>query len=738
MKHLKSFTLFGKLKLWQKLTLITLLTASTIPYVTWQLVKAKSKDINFGQKEIYGTNYLPPLRKVHEQVAKHRGLVNRLLHGDNSTKDQIGMTEQAISAAFQALSAIDTKEVEGTTYGLLLESSDKTNALKREWEAVRAKSLSSTNPQEAFEQHNRLMTSINDLIIHVGDKSNLILDPDLDTYYLMDAVIVQLPNTADAIEQARALMAGAITSKAITPAEQYQLSFQIARAQTTLSNVEAGMRKAFEANATNGGDLGGKQQQVLSEAVREARAFLKKGENLNATTGTAEQIFAEGSKVTERLSKLYENSQNSLVELLNIRINALKNDRNFALAVVFIALLLTLATAIAIARAINGQVNSLTELVNQINLGNVDARAEVISQDELGALATSFNTTLDNTRGLMQSRAERDAIQRSIMRLLEEVSAVAEGDLTCKAAVTEDITGAIADSFNFMIVELQRIIGQVKEVTGQVTTAATSTQSNSNLLVNKAEAQSEQIQITTLALADMTTSIQEVSQGAVLSASVAQQSLTNARQGAQAVQNTIKGMHRIREQVQETSSHLKRLGESSQEVGEIVQIIDEIADQTSILALNASIQAATAGDAGRGFAVVAEEIEHLAERSSQATAKIASLVRTIQLSANEAIAAMDHNTRDVAEGSKLALQAGQSLTEIETVSAHLAELIQSISQASQKQTHSSETLSKAINDIAHISQETTLGIQQSAVTVNNLSTLANDLRSSVASFKLPQ
>lgn len=738
MKYLKSFNLFGKLKLWQKLTLITILTGITIPYITWQLVKAKNKDINFGQKELYGTDYLPALRKTQEQVIKHRTLINRLLHGDNSSKDQIAATEQALATAFQSLSEIDGRTIEGTTYGALLEVSDKANALKREWEAVRSKSLNSNNASEAFEQHNRLLTSINELIVQVGDKSNLILDPDLDTYYLMDAVIVQLPNATDALGQVNGLMAGAVSSKTLSPAEQAQLSFQMARAQTALNNLETGMRKAFDANAVTGGDLGGKQQQLVSEAVREAKAFLKKGENFNPASGNADTVFSEGNKAGERLLRLYDSAQGSLVELLNVRINGFKNDRNFVLAIVFAALLLTLVAVVIIVRGIGGQVNSLTKLVKEIELGNVDARAEVISQDELGALAASFNTTLDNTRGLLQSRAERDAIQRSIMTLLEEVSTVAEGDLTREAAVTEDITGAIADSFNFMITELRRVIGQVKNVTGQVTNAATTTQANSNALVSRAEAQSEQIQITSVALADMTTSIQEVSLGATLSATVAQESLVNARQGAKAVQDTIKGMNRIREQVQETSAHLKRLGDSSQEIGEIVQLIDEIADQTSILALNASIQAATAGDAGRGFAVVAEEIEQLADRSSQATAKITSLVKTIQLGTNEVIAAMENNTREVVEGSKLAWQAGQSLTEIETVSARLADVIQNIAQASNKQTQSSATLSKAMHDISSIIQETTVGIQQSAVTVNSLSTLADELRSSVASFKLPQ
>ena len=546
MKHLKLSNLFGKLKLWQKLTLITVLTGSTLPFITWQLVKAKGKDITFGQKEIYGTDYLPQVRKLQEQVAKHRGLVNRLLRGDNSSKDPIAATEQAISTAFQALGDMDSKAVDGTTYGTLLESSDKANALKREWEAVRGKSLNATTAQDAFEQHNRLLANMNDFIIHVGDKSNLILDPDLDTYYLMDAVIVQLPNATDAVGQVRVLMSGALNSKAITTQEQAQLSFQMARAQTALSNIEAGLRKAFDANAANGGDLGSKQQQGVSEILRDARAFLKKGENFSATAGNAELLFTEGTKSVERLFKLFDMSQTSLTELLYVRINSFKSDRNFVLVIVFIALIITLVTTVVIVRGIGSQVNSLTTLVKQIELGDVDARAAVLSQDELGALATSFNTTLDKTRGLLQSRAERDAIQRSIMRLLEEVSNVADGDLTREAAVTEDITGAIADSFNFMITELRRVIGQVKEVTGQVTSAATTTQASSNTLVHKAEEQSEQIQITSLALADMTTSIQEVSHGAVLSASVAQQSLVNARQGAKAVQDTIKGMNRIR------------------------------------------------------------------------------------------------------------------------------------------------------------------------------------------------
>ena len=737
MKNLKIFNVFGKLKLWQKLLFIAALIGATLPFVTVQLYNAKTKDITFGQKEIYGTEYLPPLRKLFENVAKHRGLVNAALRGNTAMRDQVSAAEQGINTAFQTLNEIDGKAVEGTTYGAMFETTNRIATLKKSWDGVKGKSLNAANPEDAFNSHNLLMNELRDVIVLVGDKSQLTLDPDLDTYYLMDSVIVQLPQTIDATGQIRGLMAGGIASKSLTTTEQNLLNLEFSQAQSSLRNVNAGQRKAFDANAAVGGDLSAKQQQIEAESFKQGTTFIRKATAFNPATGSADQVFTEGNQTLDRMFALYDNSLTNLNELLQKRVNNLKSERNFTLGLVAFVIALAAALVFIVFRNINQQVSSLANLVKQIEVGNTDARAEVVSQDELGILATSFNTTLDNTRGLLQSREERDSIQRSIMRLLEEVSTVADGDLTREAAVTEDVTGAIADSFNFMIGELRRIIGQVKNVSLQVTNAATTTQLTTEDLVSKADEQTIQVIKTNQALTEMTTSIEEVSQGAILSASVAQQSLVNARQGARAVQDTIKGMNRIREQVQETSGHIRRLGESSQEIGEIVQLIDEIADQTSILALNASIQAATAGEAGRGFAVVAEEIEQLAERSSQATAKIASLVKTIQMGTNEAITAMDENTKEVVEGSKLALQAGQSLNEIEAVSARLADLIHSISTASKKQTNSSETLSKAMTDISSIITETTTGIQQSSVTVNSLSVLAEELHSSVASFKLP-
>jgi twitching motility protein PilJ len=409
----------------------------------------------------------------------------------------------------------------------------------------------------------------------------------------------------------------------------------------------------------------------------------------------------------------------------------------YAVAGTVVGLLLVFVVAVFVIRGITGQITNLNSLFEKIETGDYQARATVQSQDELGKLTGSINSTLDRTLTLVQSAEEKKAIQSSIMKLLEEVGGVADGDLTKDAEVSADVTGAIADSFNYMIEQLRSIIGNVQKATQQVSHAAHRIQTSAESLATGSESQSVQIIQTSNAIEHMAESIQQVSESANVSSTVAQQALQTAKQGNTAVRNTIDGMNRIREQAQETSKRIKRLGETSQEIGQIVQLIDDIADRTSILALNASIQAAAAGDAGRGFAVVAEEVERLAVRSTEATKKIAALVKAIQGETNEAVAAMDRSIQEVVNGSKVANQAGQSLQEIEGVSVKLAELIQQISSASKTQALSSEELSRSMGNISQITVETANGTKQTAQSVGSLAKLADELRSSVSAFRLP-
>jgi twitching motility protein PilJ len=358
-----------------------------------------------------------------------------------------------------------------------------------------------------------------------------------------------------------------------------------------------------------------------------------------------------------------------------------------------------------------------------------------------GLIAAGLAIILVLWLGFTQIRSQRQRYQitaelnqrnqEAILRLLDEMGSLAEGDLTVKATVTEDITGAIADSVNFAVEALRSLVTTINETAVQVSAAAQETQATAMHLAEAAEHQAQQITSASAAINEIAVSIDEVSKNSAESAEVAQRSVQIASKGAAIVRQTIQGMDSIRDQIQETSKRIKRLGESSQEIGSIVELINDIAEQTNILALNAAIQAASAGEAGRGFAVVADEVQRLAERASGATRRIETLVQTIQADTNEAVTSMEQTTARLAE------DAGLALGEIEKVSNDLADLIQNISSAARQQSAAATNISATMNVIQEITTQTSVGASQTAESIGNLAQLAADLRRSVADFKLP-
>ncbi|NUS38259.1 MAG: methyl-accepting chemotaxis protein [Lysobacter sp.] len=327
--------------------------------------------------------------------------------------------------------------------------------------------------------------------------------------------------------------------------------------------------------------------------------------------------------------------------------------------------------------------------------------------------------------------------QEAIMRLLDEMGSLAEGDLTVKATVTEDMTGAIADSINFAVEQLRSLVATINDTSVQVAASAQETQATAMHLAEAAEHQAQEISSASDRISEIAASINQVSKNSAESAEVAQRSVQIATNGAGVVRQTIAGMDSIRDQIQETSKRIKRLGESSQEIGSIVELINDISEQTNILALNAAIQAASAGEAGRGFAVVADEVQRLAERASNATKRIETLVQTIQSDTNEAVSSMEQTTSEVVAGARLAEDAGTALGEIEKVSSDLSGLIQGISAAAQQQSSAASNITQTMHTIQQITSQTTQGANQTAESIGNLAQLAADLRRSVADFKLP-
>ncbi len=384
---------------------------------------------------------------------------------------------------------------------------------------------------------------------------------------------------------------------------------------------------------------------------------------------------------------------------------------------------------------------NLYKAYNNINLRRAFPNSYITLVSSIAALVSMFfiliGTFRTQTVQLSKSKETNQQQQQAIMRLLDEIDPLSNGDLTTKATVTEDFTGAIADAINNTVDEMRLLVGTINDTSVQVSASAQETQATATQLAEAAEHQAQQIKAASHQITLIASNIDDVSKRSAESADVATRSVHIASKGADVVRQTINGMDNIRGQIQETSKRIKRLGESSQEIGSIVELINDIAEQTNILSLNAAIQAASAGEAGRGFAVVADEVQRLAERATNATKRIESLVQAIQSDTNEAVNSMEQTTAEVVAGARLAEDAGLALGEIETVSGDLSKLIQDISYASKQQSDSATSISETMTNIQETTTQTSQGASQTADSIGNLANLAADLRRKVANFKLP-
>jgi twitching motility protein PilJ len=388
--------------------------------------------------------------------------------------------------------------------------------------------------------------------------------------------------------------------------------------------------------------------------------------------------------------------------------------------------------------------NRLGDLSDGIN--NLPAERRVNSNFLVAAIAGAvlcliaivWMLNLATKRRLKEQAETNERNQSAILRLLDELADLADGDLTTTATVTEDFTGAIADSINYTIDQLRVLVSRINDTSANVSAASEETKQTALHLARASEHQAQEIAGASAAVNEMAVTIDQVSANAAESARVAERAVSIAFNGAKVVQNTINGMDTIREQIQDTAKRIKRLGESSQEIGDIVSLINDIADQTNILALNAAIQASMAGDAGRGFAVVADEVQRLAERSATATKQIEALVKTIQNDTTAAVNSMEQTTAEVVRGARLAQDAGVALEEIESVSASLAELIQNISNAARQQSTSAGHISNTMNVIQEFTSQTSAGTSATAEAIGRLAQMAIELHESVAGFKLPE
>jgi methyl-accepting chemotaxis protein PixJ len=440
--------------------------------------------------------------------------------------------------------------------------------------------------------------------------------------------------------------------------------------------------------------------------------------------------------------------------LQNLRIVLLFSALGFAgVAAVAALLLANRATRPVLTAAIAAE---------KLGRGALDTRIDVVGNDELALLGKNINNMASQIQGLIaeqedaaiqqlnaqaeiarqqeeravEQQQQREFLQRRALELLMEVDPVSRGDLTIRAKVTEDEIGTIADSYNATILSLRKIVGQVQAAVSQVASTTTTSEASVQALSTEAMRQATEVATALDRIQDMSNSIYLVASSASDAEAAVKEATETVKAGDEAMNRTVEGIMAIRETVAETAKKVKRLGESSQKISRVVNLIGNFAAQTNLLALNASIEAARAGEEGRGFAVVADEVRSLARQSAEATADIEKLVAEIQMETNEVVTAMETGTEQVVMGTKLVDESRQSLTKIAAVSAQINELVDAIAKAANTQAQTSEVVTQTMTDVAQIATKTSTEATQVSSSIKDLLSVAQELQSSVGQFKL--
>ena len=409
---------------------------------------------------------------------------------------------------------------------------------------------------------------------------------------------------------------------------------------------------------------------------------------------------------------------------------------------VLCAVLLMLFTGFMLGALLNSRVlkptGELADFSERLAAGDHRAKAEIDSHDEFGFIADNFNRTAGRISKAYMSQEAQESLQRSITELLSVINQVARGDLTLRGKVTNDSLSNVVDSINYMLDNFTTVLERVRKSAIDVATSANQILVAADEMTAGATQQDQEITNTSSAVEELTVSMKQVSNNAEASAEAARRALDAAEQGNRAVRDTLEGMHRIRASVQATAKKIKSLGDRSLEISEIINVINDITEQTNLLALNAAIEAARAGEAGRGFAVVADEVRKLAEHSRSATKDIAALIKAIQAETNEAVVVMEEGTKEVEVGAGLADQAGKALEAISSVVRQSAELVQEISLASKQQVRGTEGVANAMQIISGITRQTSQGARQTVSTVGHMVKLSDQLNEALAQFRSEQ
>jgi methyl-accepting chemotaxis protein len=745
--------MIANLKVSTKLSIVGILFTLTISVLLYLYLNTRQEVITFAQTEIYGDKYLRPLRKIMEYVPIQKSLSHQLLEGNSNCKTEIDNYTGKIDNIFAQLSETDKKISPEFTAPV----SDNLSSLKSKWDEV--KSVNGSLNQDTVEKkYNELVSQVRDMVSSVGDASNLTLDPDLDSYYLMDIEIVKLPAIQDYISQAIVLSNSIIKKGSISSGETGRLMVLQDKIEDNISSIKKEMYVSFANNSAK--NVQPALESTVLSFIDGTNNFLdlldKKLLSSSTITLTRDEVSSCGSKIFNTSFELWDKGIDQLDVVLNHRIDVYTGNKYYALISVALIFSLSLFLFFIIYRLIVGPIKHLNKVVNEVTEGNLNTSAAINSKDELGQLGLHFNYMIDKMRTIIddletekksveekieqaikESEEQKNYFARSVDTMLHVMEKFADGDLSVELSVeSNNEVGRLFEGFNRSTQRMNGVLASVTDLIQSAASASGQISASSEQLAAGTREQSSQTVEVAGAVEEMAKTIVENTMNAEQAATYSMEAGKLAREGGSVVEETILGINKISEVVFEATGKVKSLGKNSSQIGEIIQVINDIADQTNLLALNAAIEAARAGEQGRGFAVVADEVRKLADRTTKATKEIAQMIKQIQDDTNITVKSINRGSDEAESGKALAVNAGKSLTDIITASDKVVGIVNIVANANKEQSNAAEQISRSVERISSVIEQTSSGVQQIARSSEVMHQMTQDLQSLISNFKL--
>jgi len=742
--------LFSRLSLRQKFGILGLLAFTLIGVAFYAYIDNQQEKINVIKREQVGLHQAKELVALLQILPRHRGSSSGLLNGNAAMAEEEKTTKELADrqiAVFDGLRKnIDDQELQKTW-----------ESIQRDWPRI-AKKVSdrSVTPSDNFQAHTQLIAKVLEVLDLVVDHAGLSLDPYAESYFLMRATLVDSPILTEYLGQARgwgtSLLAKAAkpvvtkdkgkepaTAPVISLQERGKLSLMTAIAQSHLSEATRDFNKVLKYNPT--------LETQLTEQLKTASEWVSKAIKLSETeiigktspSYSSTDYYKQYTQAIDEVFKMMDTGSQELDEMFNRQIKT-ASQQMMTLSAIIVGLILVCALVVLlIVSSITRPIDFLVDVMRKLDAGDNSVRANLTTQDEIGLLGRQFDDMMDHREAVrLGMEQENEALNNSIVELLLSVAQLAQKDLTVKMAVADDITGPLADALNLLSKETASVMSQVTQVAHEVAEVSQQVQAQSAQVVAVAAEEKREVEQAASELGEASEAMLDIAKLAVTCNQAAEKAIQNTDKAQETVLDTISGINSIRDTIRETEKRIKRLGERSQEIGGVVNLINEIAERTHILALNAAMHAASAGEAGRGFAVVAGEVQKLAENSREATSKISSLVNNIQLETADTVTTMNNAISQVVRGTELAQQAGNEMRATRDTTADLVKLVQTISTGSTQQSEVSQRLVERAKQIQKSTENTYAQLHDQGQQTERLVSLSDSLVSSVSIFTLPR